>query len=304
MKSLKLFRISIYFVFVWVIVFISSCKNVSKEKANNLDDNISIEETQKPLPKNLKDEDIIFYNIFTPSDMSNLINEYSSYYKSTLINSLNNITKYNQSKSAAVNLGIYGADLNYLWVFDQSQQAVSYISAIQMLADQLGIPHDYVYLTIERAEENSKNIDSLKSIARAAYKDINKYLNDNNRSNNAVLILLGGWVETLYIAVNMYSEPDARMVSRIATQKFSLNIIINLLQNQQDDLAVAEYLILLRKLRKAFDDFEIKVSSENLIIDTINKRITIKNEDKTKFDADKINEIRLITNSIRNRMVK
>jgi hypothetical protein len=304
MKKLNLFLLVISFIFFADLLLFTGCQNVAKENANKVDDMIAGEDNQKPLPKNLKDEDIIFYNIFTPSDMSNLINEYSSFYRSTLINSLNNITKYNQSKSAAINLGIYGADLNYLWVFDQSQQAVSYISAIQMLADQLGIPHDYVYLTIERAEQNSNNIDSLKSIARTAYKDINKYLKDNNRPNSAVLILLGGWVETLYIAINMYSEPDAKMVSRIATQKFSLNIVINLLQNQQDDLAVAEYLILLRKLHVAFDDFEIKVSKENLFIDTVNKRITIKSDKNTKFDADKINEIRLVTNSIRARMVE
>jgi hypothetical protein len=304
MKSLRLFYFVVSILFLMNIILLSGCRNKAKEKANKVDEIALGEDNQKPLPKNLKDEDIIFYNIFTPSDMSNLINEYSSFYKSTLINSLNNITKYNQSKSAAINLGIYGADLNYLWVFDQSQQAVSYISAIQMLADQLGIPHDYVYLTIERAEQNSNNIDSLKSIARTAYKDINKYLKDNSRPNSAVLILLGGWVETLYIAINMYNEPDAKMVSRIATQKFSLNIILNLLQNQQDDMSVAEYLILLRKLRVAFDDFEIKVSKENLIVDSVNKRITIKSDKNTKFDADKINEIRLITNSIRNRMVE
>lgn len=293
------------FVVISLCIGLFACTNSNNKKVQNQKDALEADmyENEKPIPQDIKGEDVIFYNIFTPTDMSNLINEYSTFYKSNLINSLNNITKYNQSTSMALNIGIYGADLNYLWVFEQSQQAASYVAAIQMLCSQLDIPSNYVTLTAERAEQYSYNVDSLKSIARSAYKDITKYLNQSGRGNSAALILLGGWIETLYIAVNMYSQPDAKMVSRIATQRFSLNIIINLLQNQQNDLDVAGYLVLLRKLRKAFDDFVVHVPREALIIDTINKRITIKDNDKMKFDTDQINEIRNETNKIRDMIV-
>lgn len=119
---------------------LAGCHNANKAK---LADNDSFE-NEKPLPKNLKDEDVIFYNIFTPSDMSNLINEYSSFYKSSLVNSLSNTSKYTQSTSKALNIGVYGADLNYLWVFEQSQQAATYVANIQKLADQLGVPSNYI----------------------------------------------------------------------------------------------------------------------------------------------------------------
>lgn len=260
-------------------------------------------ENEKPLPKNLADEDIIFYNIFTPSDMSNLINEFSSFYKSSLVNSLNNISKYTQSTNKALNIGVYGADLNYLWVFEQSQQASSYVVAIQTLSDQLGIPSNFVTLTADKAEMYAADVDSLKAIARSAYHDITKYLNESGRSNNAALVLLGGWIETLYIAINMYNQPDAKMISRIATQKFSLSIIINLLQNQQNDIDVASYLVMLRKLNRAFDEFVLKVPQGCLTIDTTNRRIIIKDNENLKFDADKINNIRQITNDIRNMIV-
>ncbi len=278
-----------------------SCNNANKKAEVKEDD---IYENEKPLPKDLDDEDVIFYNIFTPSDMSNLINEFSSFYKSNLINSLNNISKYTHSTNKALNIGIYGADLNYLWVFEQSQQATSYVQAIQLLADQLGIPTNYVMQIAEKAETYSNDVDSLKSIARVTYKDITAFLNESGRSNNAALILLGGWIETLYIAINMYNQPDAKMVSRIATQRFSLNIIINLLQNQQNDIDVASYLVMLRKLRKAFTEFEIKVPQGCMQIDTANKRIQIKDNGDLKFNAEQIKDIRQITNDIRAMMVE
>ena len=116
-------------------------------------------------------------------------------------------------------------------------------------------------------------------------------------------MLLGGWTETLYLAINMYSQPDAKMVSRIATQRFSLNIIINLLQNQQNDIDVSSYLVMLRKLRKAFDEFVIRVPQGCLSIDTVNKRIIIKDNGDLNFNAEQINNIRQITNDIRKMMI-
>lgn len=298
---MKIDRILFRSCTVVCLAFCFTCCNGNKAKFVQKDDDIY--ENEKPLPKNLADEDVIFYNIFTPSDMSNLINEFSSFYKSNLVNSLNNISKYTHSTSKALNIGVYGADLNYLWVFEQSQQAASYVQAIQLLSDQLGIPSNYVTLTAEKAEYYATNVDSLKSIARMAYKDITKYLNESGRSNNAALVLLGGWIETLYIAVNMYNQPDAKMVSRIATQKFSLYIIINMLQNQQNDIDVASYLVMLRKLRKAFDEFEIKVPKGSMTIDTVNKRVRIQDNGDMKFNAEQIKEIRQITNDIRTMMV-
>ncbi|MBO7145049.1 MAG: hypothetical protein J6W13_09530 [Salinivirgaceae bacterium] len=281
------------------IVF-SSCNNV-KTKKNAIEADVF--ENEKPLPTGLDDEDIIFYNIFTPTDMSNLINNYSSFYKSNLVNSINNVDKYTHSTSKALNIGVYGADLNYLWVFEQNQQANSYIKTIQSLSEQLGVPSNFVSMTAEKAGSHTADIDTLKSIARVAYKDITNYLNNCGRGNNAALVLLGGWTETLYLAINMYNQPDAKMVSRIATQRFSLNIIINLLQNQQNDIDVSSYLVMLRKLRKAFDEFVIRVPQGCLSIDTVNKRIIIKDNGDLNFNAEQINNIRQITNDIRKMMI-
>ena len=280
-------------------VFVS-CTNVNNHKKNIDVDSF---ENEKPLPKGLTDEDIIFYNIFTPTDMSNLINNYSAFYKSNLVNSVHNTDKYTHSTSKALNIGVYGADINYLWVFEQNQQAATYIKTVQSLADQLGVPSNFVAMTAEKAGYHSANIDSLKSIARVAYKDITNYLNACGRGNNAALVLLGGWIETLYIAINMYNQPDAKMVSRIATQRFSLNIIINILQNQQNDIDVSSYLVMLRKLRKAFDEFVIRVPKGCLIIDTANKRIIIKDHENMNFDIEQVNNIRQITNDIRRMMI-
>lgn len=287
-------------ILIGAAIVFASCNSSNTHQKTIESDSL---DSEKPLPKGLADEDVIFYNIFTPSDMSNLINGYSTFYKSNLVNSTNNADKYTHSTSKALNIGVYGADINYLWVFEQNQQAATYIKSVQTLAEQLGVPSNFVAMTAEKAGYYSANIDSLKSIARVAYKDITNHLNACGRGNNAALVLLGGWIETLYIAINMYNQPDAKMVSRIATQRFSLNIIINILQNQQNDIDVSSYLVMLRKLRKAFDEFVIRVPKGCLVIDTANKRIIIKEHENMNFDIEQINNIRQITNDIRKMMV-
>ena len=93
------------------------------------------------------------------------------------------------------------------------------------------------------------------------------------------------------------------MAGKIASQKFSLNSLINLLQNDQDDLVNSEYLLLLKKLDKAFQNFESLYKPENLVIDSVNKRISFVKESSINIDPEKINEIKTIVNQIRTHMI-
>jgi hypothetical protein len=205
-----------------------------------------------------------------------VIDEKNGHFNAEFLNSVNNATRYTDSYKMALNLGVYGADLSYLWIYDQTQQAFNYLATIQALTEKLGIPKDFVDFTLLSVEHNSDEIDTLKSIARDAYAATDRYLKGSERENAAVLILLGGWIESLHIALNLYQETDSKLAGKILTQKYSLNSLINMVQNQHDDLKMSEYLLLLKKLNDAFGSFESKLSPNDIEIDTVNKTIKIK----------------------------
>ncbi len=251
-----------------------------------------------------KKEDIVFYNLFSPVDLSYLVTKDVSFFNSSLLNPLNNITNYNESVKAALNLGIYGADVSYLWLFNQSQQAHSYLTAIQTLSNQLGIPRDFVDFTYTDAENNADNIDTLINIARSSYYTAEKYLRESGREHTASLILLGGWIETLYIAINMYEEPNDKITSRIATQKFSANSLYKLMQMSQNDINMSEYFLLIKKLNNLYEEMEIQFPSESLVIDTSKRNIFVAEGALINLSNEQIEEIRILTSQIRAHIIE
>lgn len=269
---------------------------------NNVDD-AEFDVTVGENSSTKKQDDVVFYNVFSPVDLDKILTDKNSYYNSTLLNSIDHLTTYTESDKIALNVGIYGADLSYLWVFKQTQQAITYLSAIQHLTTKLGIPKDFVDYTQESVESNSHNMDSIARIARDAYNATDKYLKGSDRENASILILLGGWIETLYIATQMYTSVDPVLASKIATQKYSLQSLMTRMQNHQDDLAIAEYLLLLKDLKEAFKIFEQQLKPGDIEIDTIKKRIVIKESANLNIQPEQLAEIKHTVMRIRNYMV-
>ena len=73
----------------------------------------------------------------------------------------------------------------------------------------------------------------------------------------------------------MHESPDSNLVSRIAMQQFSLNNLLNLMLNYNNEFEVAEYIILLKKLKQAYDESNIAFTKGSLYIDTTTRRILL-----------------------------
>ena len=125
-----------------------------------------------------------------------------------------------------MNLGIYGADLGYVTIYDQTQDALGYLNAAKKLADELGVAGAFDAQTIGRFQKNLGNQDSMLVLVGVAYRSSDTYLKNNDRSDVSGLVLAGGWIESLYFATNTYKiKPNEDVKRRIAEQKSSLQII-------------------------------------------------------------------------------
>ena len=292
-------------IFSLLFIMFFACNNSSKTDSNNLKTDITLGlKTDKNLHKVKSNEDVIFYNMFSPLDIDKMIDNSTSYYNSTCINPLGNIIKYTNSHKVAINIGVYGSDLSYLSIFDQTQQALSYLSAIKHLTNKLGLPDNLVDFTVSSAQQNTNQIDSLIIITRRAYFDVDSILKATDRENYSLLILFGGWVESMHVALSMYNEPNSKLASKIITQKYSLSSLITMAHNCQDDMVLSEYLLLMKKMNEAFKIPESQLTAENVIIDTVNKRITIKDSSSININPDDFSELKTIVTQIRNHIIK
>jgi hypothetical protein len=111
---------------------------------------------------------------------------------------------------------------------------------------------------------------------------------------------MGGWIEALYIASKIAeSDPENMEIKdRIAEQKYSLNSLISLLSNYQEDLHIAEDLLMLKQLKKSFDKFEIYYNQGGFKVDTVNKLIST-TEYVVDVSPEIISEIGAIISEIR-----
>jgi len=251
---------SIIIIIIIIGFILSSCHNSNSKNAKieRTDTIISKIATNDTLTT--KDEQIpIFYNMLLSGEMSNLFKSVGAIYNNNLLNSPEKVDKYNTSTDKAMNLGVYAVDLSYSKYFEQFEQASRYLKDMNKLATGMGIPEDQFFLSVKRIETNLSNKDSLVKIANELYFTTDKYLKDNERESSAALIIMGGWIEALYIATNLDKNEanDFELVSRIADQKFSLVNLLNMLNKYQNEKIVKEYIKKLIDLQVSFAKFNI-----------------------------------------------
>ena len=219
---------------------------------------------------NLKRE--IYYGLLTPIEASNLFSRLNVPYVPAILNPITNSDQYLSSSKTSINLGIYGVDLAYLKMFDLGQETFNCMLTMRSMSNKLGIPENYITDPIKKIERDLGNSDSLIMLMDTAYKQIEANLRENGRESAAGLMIMGGWVEAMYIATQLvYDEtnPDPEVVERIAEQKYVLVSLLSYMKNYYDDPIVVYYTKKLLYLKKYFDTFEIYFQKGDLEIDNV-----------------------------------
>lgn len=273
------------FLFILALSLISSCKSgtASKEgesEAGNMD--LTVDKiTESEIIDELGEGIPVYYNMYLTVELSSLFENEGASYQQEILNSVEKAKEYITSSEKALNLGVYAVDLSYARVFEQYQKAGSYFSAMTRLSEELGIPQDFIYETSDRLENNISDKDSLNKIANEIYMATDNYLRENDRDNAAAMIIAGGWVEALYLASEVFDleneNEDFEYMERIVEQKHSLENLIKLLSDFEEDETINALLPKLKDLKPDFDAFEVNKENINSSVEqlnTINKKVS------------------------------
>lgn len=256
------------------------------------------------------DEEVInsiLEQIPSPIEISMLLKESGSKYNETILNSSNNLPKYNSNFKKALNLGVYGTDLGYTNIFGRNQDGIKYISSIKSLADELNIGQFFDIATIGRLATNSKNLDSLLLITTMNFNQINHYLQSQSRDNLSVLLLTGGWLEAMQITCQTATKnpENAELKETIGGQKIILEQILLLFTFYQEDANMIGLQADLDSLKKAYDKININYTYKESTMEIINGVAVIKDNSTTTIDITKenVDEIKDIVNLIRTKII-
>ncbi|MEK6615711.1 MAG: hypothetical protein AABZ32_06325 [Bacteroidota bacterium] len=228
----------------------------------------------------------------SPIQTAMLIQKSGAVYNKGMMNATDQANSYSTKFQKCLNLGIYGADLGYTTLYDQTQDAITYFKVTNDIATDLGLSSAFDKNLIERFQKNLGKKDSMLSLVSAAYRASNDFLKDNDRNEEAALIIAGGWIETLQFSVNvMKTKGNEDIKRRIAEQKNTLNNLIALLSAYQGNEEYVELLQKLNDLKSEYDKVGYKYVYDRPITDEVNKITTITSKSEITITPENINAI-------------
>ncbi|PCH65683.1 MAG: hypothetical protein COC01_09410 [Bacteroidetes bacterium] len=219
----------------------------------------------------------VVFCIPSPIQTAVLIKDVGANYSKEMLNSTKNINSYSTNYLKSLNLGIYGADLGYSTIYEQPQDGIKYLKAVEGLADDIGVSGAFSIETMKRITDNLGNQDSLLTMVADCYRSANAFLQNNDRDDACSLILAGGWIESLYFVTQIAgSMTNQEIINRIGEQKSTLNNLIKLIEPHYNQPEFRELLDQLIDLAYEFDEVEVKYTFVQPTVD-VDKQLSIIN---------------------------
>lgn len=298
MNMKLLHRKALYVLAVTLSLALLNGCGSGKEKASDSGDLVTIDslEIDEQLIQDVKTVKEIFYSLPSPLETAMILKQAGAKYNEELLNPTDNTSKYVTNKSMALNLGIYTTDLSYASLFDQTQATINYMNASKKMAEGLGILNAIDEDVIERLEANINNRDIIMDIISETIMNSSSFFEENDRQAMSTIVLVGGWVEGLYIATNLVA-PDAdfrnnELVNRIIDQKLTLGTMLNLLDQNSDNEDVQNVMTNVNELKKIFEKIEVTTSKIEPVTDEETKVTTLKSETSVSMSPETYNELK------------
>ena len=219
-------------------------------KTDSNNDAAEFDAAKESLKENIEG---VIINIPSPAELPYLLQATGADFNMALINSKESADKYMSTfDKAAMNLGIYAADIGYLSSYEQTQEALDYLQVAKQLADHLGVVDAVDQVVLERFETNIDEKDSLYKIINSAIENVDQYLKTEARNRVAALVTTGSFIEGLFVStelVRTYPKDllpdDARnliltpVIKIILDQEKSVTELIKLIESlPQDELTI------------------------------------------------------------------
>jgi len=237
----------------------------------------------------------IFYSLPSPLETAMILKRSGATYNEELLNPIENASKYNTTKSMALNLGIYSTDLSYASLFDQTQATIKYMTVSKKMAEGLGILNAIDNSVIEKLEENINNRDVILETISETFLNTNSILQEDDRVAVGSIILVGGWIEGLYIATSLVDDikkVDNEMVDRIVDQKLSLQTVLKLLEQSNSNADVKELYADMVELEKVYNEVKITVSDVKVVQDGKANVATLKSKNVTTVSPEAFKKLK------------
>ncbi len=288
-----------------ILVF-CSCRNGS-DKTTGFKfpeaDSIPVSEAEKLSPEAIAD---ISKNIASPVEIANLLQTLDIPFSQNYLASID-ANRQSTNFDKAIKLGILGADLGYLNMYEKTGSSLNVLSSIRQLAEDIEVSQYFDFGSIKRLSQNRSNLDSLLFISTESYSRIDDYLRSNDQGQLSALMIIGVWIEGQYLATQVVSaNPNKILKDRIGEQKIILNDLLLLISPYCNrDSQFGKLCHDLEEIKTKYRNIRITYSNGDPVSVEKDGRLEIVQSETSEVEMseEQLKGIISITGDIRNRLI-
>jgi len=267
-------------------------------------DSIPISEAEKLSPEAIAD---ISRNISSPVEIANLLQMLDVPFSQDYLAASIDANKQTTGFDKALKLGILGADLGYLNMYEKTGSSLDVLSSIRKLAEDIRVGQFFDFESIRRLSQNKSNLDSLLYISIDSYNQIDSYLRENDRGQFSALMIIGVWIEGQYLATQVVKEfPDTMLIDRIGEQKIILNDLLLLISPYSNrDSEFSDLYKSLKDISSKYRDIRITYTLGEPVSEEKDGGLVITQTETSivEMTREQLESIIEITESLRNRLI-
>src|SRR5688572_17678075 len=254
-----------------IAIGLASCGSSSSDKDKSSFESNEAEDSLKAQLEGVID------NIPPPSEIPYLLQATGAEFNESLVNPRTKVDQYaSRTDKAALNLGVYAADIGYLSSYDKTQEAIDYLNSAKTLADNLGVIGSFDVEVLQKFEANISNKDSLARLLDKTIKKTQSFLADDDRNKLSAMVVTGSFVEGLYISTGLIKSypkdllpDDSRnlvltpLMRVVLEQKKSVSDLLKMLSNIEQNEPIPTIVSDLKALESAYASLNIEEQIKN-----------------------------------------
>ncbi|MBG0858729.1 MAG: hypothetical protein IQL11_04440 [Bacteroidales bacterium] len=225
-------------------------KRIEMEKLDTIEK--SIESHVYPLP--------------TSAEVIKMLTDLEVGYNFGITNPIANTKKYFNSAAKAINMGVYGADLSYVTLYNIHQEVINYLGAIRSLANELNMSKIYDASVYDSIKANFDNKDELVKILTNTFEETYGYLSRNDQKAHALLVVGGAWIEGMYLTTHVSAAAYnvAGISKNLIEQKSSFELYLEITAPFLSDPIIGDFVKLLDPIKEVYAGLTTSLTETNI----------------------------------------
>ncbi len=277
---------------LWMVSCKGNSENETTKESEEVSDSLNMGVDSSQIAS---EEQEVSYNLPSALQLAYVFKKSSSEFIASLPNDRSNVEKYNVTNfKRATNFGVYSSDLAYCLFNKKYQESKDYLKTCKDLGSYLGLNQAFESDNLaKRFDKNISREDSLVKIVSSVQLKTDILFEQNKQKHITVIAFSGAWIESMYIAGEVYNKTKSKKVlSSLLEQLLLAETMVKALKTyEKSETELSGFLVEVEKLNNRFKNIAaVKVVlDKGEDIDVTNTAVT---DEELKSIVDQINGLR------------